>query len=453
MEELVKYVKEYGFVYQGSEIYNGLANTWDYGPLGVELKNKIKQLWWKEFIHKNPQMIGIDSSILMNSDIWRASGHIGGFSDPLIDCKECRTRHRADKIIEDFNSELVGVDGWNNSKMSQYIIDNNIVCPKCGKLNFTDIRQFNLMFSTNMGVVEDETSKVYLRPETAQGIFVNFKNLQRTSRKKIPFGVGQIGKSFRNEITPGNFIFRTKEFEQMEIEYFCEPGTELEWFDFFENKIIEFLALVGIKEENYRIREHDQAELAHYSNKTTDFEYKYPFGWGELWGLASRTDFDLLAHQVSSKQDMGYLDPQTNNKYVPYVIEPSVGAERLFLAILAEAYEKEVLENGEIREVLHLSPKIAPVTVCVLPLVKKLSKEALEVFNLLANTFSTEFDEAGKIGKRYRYQDCIGTPFCITYDYDSLEDLSVTIRSRDTMQQTRVLISDLKEVINTMIGE
>ncbi len=444
MEKIVAHAKQYGYVYQGSEIYNGLANTWDYGPLGVELKNNIKQLWWREFISKKPMNVGLDSAILMNSNVWRSSGHIGGFSDPLLDCKECKTRHRADKLIEDKSKGEVIADGWSNEKMLNYIKDNNIVCPECGELNYTDIRQFNLMFKTNMGVVEDETSAVYLRPETAQGIFVNFKNIARTSRKKVPFGVGQIGKSFRNEITPGNFIFRTREFEQMELEFFCKPGTELEWFDILQQDIVNFLALIGINEENYRIREHDADELSHYSNKTSDVEFKFPFGWGELWGLASRTDFDLNAHQQGSKQDLTYLDPQTNEKYLPYVLEPSVGVDRLFLSILANGYEVETLEDGETREVLHLTPKIAPIQIAVLPLVKKLSEKSDELMEKLADNFRVDTDVTGKIGKRYRRQDVIGTPWCITYDYDSLEDGAVTVRDRDTMQQERIKIEDLE---------
>lgn len=444
MDKIVAHAKQYGYVYQGSEIYNGLANTWDYGPLGVELKNNIKQLWWREFISKKPTNVGLDSAILMNSNVWRSSGHIGGFSDPLLDCKECKTRHRADKLIEDNSKGDVIADGWSNEKMLDYIKEHNIVCPECGELNYTDIRQFNLMFKTNMGVVEDETSAVYLRPETAQGIFVNFKNIARTSRKKVPFGVGQIGKSFRNEITPGNFIFRTREFEQMELEFFCKPGTELEWFDRLQQDIVNFLALIGIKEENYRIREHDEDELSHYSNKTSDVEFKFPFGWGELWGLASRTDFDLNAHQEGSKQDLTYMDPQTNEKYLPYVLEPSVGVDRLFLSILANGYEVEALEDEETREVLHLTPAIAPVQIAILPLVKKLSEKTDELMASLANNFRVDTDVAGKIGKRYRRQDVIGTPWCVTYDYDSLEDGAVTVRDRDTMKQERIKIEDLE---------
>ncbi len=449
MEKLVALAKQYGFVYQGSEIYNGLANTWDYGPLGVELKNNIKKLWWHEFITKELNMVALDSAIFMNSEVWKSSGHVGGFSDPLIDCKACKTRHRADKLIEDFDQELAGVDGWSNEEMLDYINKNEVKCPDCQALDFTDIRQFDLMFNTNMGVIADETSKVYLRPETAQGIFVNFKNIQRTSRKKVPFGVGQIGKSFRNEITPGNFIFRTREFEQMEIEFFCKPGTELEWFDFFEKKIEQFLSDIGIVADNLRIRPHDEQELSHYSNKTTDFEFKFPFGWGELWGLASRTDFDLNAHAAGAKTDMNYMDPHTNEKYVPYVIEPSVGADRLFLAVLANGYHEETLEDGDVREVLNIHPKLAPVKACVMPLVKKLDEQAMEVYNKLANNFACEYDDAGKIGKRYRRQDVIGTPFCITFDFDSLEDQAVTVRHRDSMEQERVQIDELVNYINT----
>ncbi len=451
MDKLVAHAKQYGYVYQGSEIYNGLANTWDYGPLGVELKNNIKQLWWKEFVTKKPNNVGLDSAILMNSDVWKSSGHIGGFSDPLLDCKECKTRHRADKLIEEFTNSEVIADGWSNEAMLDYINDNKIVCPECGALNYTDIRQFNLMFKTNMGVVENDASAVYLRPETAQGIFINFKNIARTSRKKVPFGVGQIGKSFRNEITPGNFIFRTREFEQMELQFFCKPGTELEWFDVLQEDIKQFLKNVGVKEENYRIREHDGDELAHYSNKTSDVEFKFPFGWGELWGLSSRTDFDLKAHQEGSKQDLTYRDPQTNEVYLPYVLEPSVGVDRLFLAILADAYEVEALEDGDTREVMHLDPKIAPIQVAVLPLVKKLSAESQKLVSQLAEDFSVEYDEAGKIGKRYRRQDVVGTPYCVTFDYDSLEDMSVTVRDRDTMEQERVAIKELNEYISKKI--
>ncbi|MBL0701536.1 MAG: glycine--tRNA ligase [Spiroplasma sp.] len=443
MNEIVALAKQYGFIYQGSEIYNGLANTWDYGPLGVELKNNIKQLWWKEFIQKSPYNVGLDSSILMNSDIWKASGHIGGFSDPLVDCKECKSRHRADKLIEDFTKGDVVSDGWNNDELLKYLIDNNIGCPNCGVLNFSDIRNFDLMFKTNMGVLENDAATIYMRPETAQGIFVNFKNIARTTRKKIPFGVGQIGKSFRNEITPGNFIFRTREFEQMELEFFCEPGTEIEWFDYYQGQIIDFLNKIQLDQKLYRIREHEETELSHYSNKTADIEFKYPFGWGELWGLSSRTDFDLMAHEKGSKQDLKYHDPVTNNKYIPYVIEPSVGVDRLLLALLCSAYTKEEMQDGEVREVLKISPLLAPIKVAILPLVKKLSPKATEVYSILANDFNVDFDETGTIGKRYRRQDVIGTPWCLTFDYDSLEDDAVTIRHRDTMDQERIKINEL----------
>ncbi len=451
MEELVAAAKSAGFVYQGSEIYGGLANSWDYGPLGAQLKSNIKNLWWKEFVSKKSQNVGIDSSIIMNTNIWRSSGHIGGFSDPLIDCKECKTRHRADKLIEDHSNQEIVADGWTNEQMSAYLVENNVVCPDCGKLNYTDIRQFDLMFKTNMGVVEDDSSKVYLRPETAQGIFVNFKNIQRTTRKKLPFGVGQIGKSFRNEITPGNFIFRTREFEQMEMEFFCKPGTEIEWFDSLQTDITNFLHLCGIKDENMRIREHDEDELSHYSNKTSDVEFKYPFGWGELWGLASRTDFDMNAHQEGSKQDLTYLDPETNERYLPYVVEPAVGVDRLFLAILANGYEREEVGEGDVREVLRLAPKLAPIKVAVLPLVKKLNPQAEEVFAQLCEEFDVEFDAAGKIGKRYRRYDAIGVPWCVTFDYDSLEDGCVTVRDRDTMEQSRIAISELNDYFRKLI--
>lgn len=446
MEKLINLCKNYGFVYQGSEIYNGLANTWDYGPLGVELKNNIKKLWWQEFVQNEENNVGIDSSILLNPQVWQASGHLQGFVDPLIDCKECHSRFRADKLIEEFNQEII-VDGWDHQKIYDYIIENKIICPNCQKLNYTEIRDFNLMFKTNMGVIENENNTVYLRPETAQGIFINYKNIMRTSRLKVPFGVGQIGKSFRNEITPGNFIFRTREFEQMEMEVFVKPTTELDVFNYYQEKIINFLKTLGIKEENYRLREHSQEELAHYSNKTTDVEFKFPFGYGELWGLASRTDFDLKAHQELSKQDMSYLDPYTNERYIPYVIEPSVGVERLFLAILANAYEEEKLEDDTTREVLHLAYDLAPFKVCVLPLVKKLDDEAKKVFNLLKKEFNTDYDVSGNIGKRYRRQDVIGTPFCITYDYDSNEDGCVTVRHRDSMKQERIKIDDLIKYI------
>ncbi len=445
MEKIIAFCKNYGFVYQGSEIYGGLANSWDYGPLGLLLKNNLKNLWLKEFVLKEKNMEAIDSAIIMNPKVWEASGHIGGFSDPLIDCKECKSRFRADKIVEDFSEGQVNGDKMTNEELEDYINDNNIVCPECGKLNYTNIRSFNLMLATHLGVLEESSSKTYLRPETAQGIFINFKNIARTSRQKVPFGVGQIGKSFRNEITPGNFIFRTREFEQMEIEYFVKPGTELEEFDKLSKKIESFLKLINLNEENYRFREHEKEELAHYSNKTIDVEYKYPFGFGELWGLSSRTDFDLLAHQEISKNDMSYLDPNTNEKYVPYVIEPSVGVDRLFLTILLDAYKEETLEDESVREVLKISPKLAPYEIAILPLVKKLEDKSDEVLSLLNDNFRTTTDLSGKIGKRYRRQDVIGTPYCVTVDYDTLENGTVTIRDRDTMEQELVKIEELND--------
>ncbi len=445
MDKIIAFCKNYGFVYQGSEIYGGLANSWDYGPLGLLLKNNLKNLWLKEFVLKEKNMEAIDSAIIMNPKVWEASGHIGGFSDPLIDCKECKSRFRADKIVEDFSNGQVNGDKMTNEELENYINDNKVVCPECGKLNYTNIRSFNLMLATHLGVLEESSSKTYLRPETAQGIFINFKNIARTSRQKVPFGVGQIGKSFRNEITPGNFIFRTREFEQMEIEYFVKPGTELEEFDKLSKKIEDFLKLINLDENNYRFREHEKEELAHYSNKTIDVEYKYPFGFGELWGLSSRTDFDLLAHQEISKIDMSYLDPNTNEKYVPYVIEPSVGVDRLFLTILLDAYKEETLEDESIREVLKISPKLAPYEIAVLPLVKKLEDKSDEVLSLLNENFRTTTDLSGKIGKRYRRQDVIGTPYCVTIDYDTLENGTVTIRDRDTMEQELVNIEELND--------
>lgn len=443
---ILNHAKQYGFVYQGSEIYNGLSNTWDYGPLGIEMKNALKQLWYKEFVTKDPKVVGIDSSIILNPNVWKSSGHIGGFSDPLIDCKNCRNRYRADKLIEGFDNKIVA-DGWSNEKLSNFIIDNNIECPNCKKVDYTSIRQFNLMFKSSIGVVEDASSEVYLRPETAQGIFINFKNVARTTRMKVPFGVGQIGKSFRNEISPGNFIFRTREFEQMELEFFTKPGTEIKWFDFYQQKMLDFLKLLNIKTENIKIHEHASDELSHYSNKTIDLEYNYPFGFSELWGLASRTDFDLKSHQEGSGVDLSYRDPHTNEVYLPYVIEPSVGVDRLMLAILCDAYEVETLEDDTTREVMKLSYHVAPIQVAILPLVKKLSDNAMELYTLLSDEFRVDFDETQTIGKRYRRQDVIGTPYCITYDYDSIEDNCVTVRERDSMNQNRVLISDLVNYI------
>jgi glycyl-tRNA synthetase len=452
MEKIVNYAKSLGFVYQGSEIYGGLSNTWDYGPLGVELKNNIKKAWWKKFIQESKYNVGLDSAILMNPQTWVASGHVGGFSDPLMDCKSCKTRHRADKLIEEFSKNEVNPGGWTNEQLQTYIKENHIACPECGKEDFTDIRQFELMFKTHQGVIQDDKSAVYLRPETAQGIFVNFKNIQRTSRKKIPFGVGQIGKSFRNEITPGNFIFRTREFEQMELEFFCEPGTDLEWYEYWKTYCFDFVKSLGVKTEKLRIREHTMEELSHYSKGTADIEYLFPFGFGELWGIADRTDYDLKAHQNESGQALDYLDPHTNQKYIPYVIEPSVGVERLFLTIFTDAYEEETLENGETREVLHLHPVLAPFKVAVLPLVKKLDEEASKVYEMLAKDFMTEYDVTGNIGKRYRRQDAIGTPYCVTFDYDSLEDQSVTVRERDSMEQVRIPISELNAYIASRIN-
>lgn len=445
MNDIVSLAKSRGFIFPGSEIYGGLANTWDYGPLGVELKNNVKKAWWKKFVQESSHNVGLDSAILMNPETWVASGHVGGFNDPLMDCRECKARFRADKLIEEFmqkRGEEIVVDGWSNEKMQNFIKENNIPCPKCGKSNFTEIRQFNLMFKTHQGVVEDSKSDIYLRPETAQGIFVNFKNVQRSARKKVPFGIAQVGKSFRNEITPGNFIFRTREFEQMELEFFCKPGEDLEWFHYWKNFCKSWLLEFGIREENIRLRDHSQEELSHYSNATTDIEYRFPFGWGELWGIADRTDFDLTQHQNHSGQDMTYLDPTTNERYVPYCIEPSVGVDRVLLAFLVDAYEVEELEKDS-RTILKLHPQLAPIKAAVLPLTKKLKKKAEEVYRILNKKFMVEYDETGSIGKRYRRQDEIGTPYCITIDFDTLEDQSVTIRDRDTMEQVRIPIEKL----------
>ena len=442
MEQVVSLCKNRGFVYPGSEIYGGLSNTWDYGPLGVEFKNNVKRAWWRKFVQENPYNVGLDSAILMNPQVWVASGHVGGFSDPLMDCKSCKTRHRADKLIEDTG---VNPAGWSFEQMSQYIKDNNIACPDCGGHDFTDIRQFNLMFKTFQGVTEDAKNELYLRPETAQGIFVNFLNIQRTTRKKLPFGVCQIGKSFRNEITPGNFTFRTREFEQMELEFFCKPGSELDWFAYWKDFCHKWLLSLGMKDNNLRLRDHEKEELSHYSNATTDFEYLFPFGWGELWGVASRTNFDLTRHQETSGKSMEYFDQEQNEKYLPYVIEPSLGADRVALAFLVDAYDEEVVdaEKNDTRVVLHLHPALAPFKAAVLPLSKKLSEQAQEVYAMLAKHFMVDYDDAGSIGKRYRRQDEIGTPFCITFDFDSVEDGAVTIRDRDTMQQERVKIDEL----------
>ena len=450
MEKIVALAKSRGFVFPGSEIYGGLANTWDYGPLGVELKNNVKKAWWKKFVQESPYNTGVDCAILMNPQVWVASGHVGGFNDPLTDCKECHERFRADNIIEDYNKAngIEGnADGWTNEQMMDYIKEKHIPCPTCGAHNFTDIRQFNLMFKTHAGVTEEEKNVVYMRPETAQGIFVNFKNVQRTTRKKIPFGIGQIGKSFRNEITPGNFTFRTREFEQMELEFFCKPGTELEWFSYWKDFCKNWLLSLNIAESSIVMRDHDPAELAHYSNGTTDIEFMFPFGRGELWGIASRTDFDLKAHASHSGENMEYFDPAANEKYVPYCIEPSLGADRVTLAFLCEAYDEQELEGGDVRTVLHFHPALAPVKAAVLPLSKKLNEPAMEVYNELCKYFNCEFDDAQSIGKRYRRQDEIGTPVCITYDFDSAEDGCVTVRDRDTMQQERISISDLRSYI------
>ncbi len=454
METIVNLAKNRGFVYAGSEIYGGLANSWDYGPLGVELKNNVKKAWWKKFVQECPYNVGLDSAILMNPETWVASGHLGGFSDPLMDCKSCKTRHRADKLIEDYVAENCLDDNpaaMSDEEMSNYIAEKGIVCPHCGSKDFTDIRKFNLMFKTFQGVTEDSSSTLYLRPETAQGIFVNFKNIARTSRKKIPFGVAQIGKSFRNEITPGNFIFRTREFEQMELEFFCKPGTDLEWFEFWRGYCKKWLLDLGMDEDSLRLRDHDKDELCFYSKATTDFEFMFPFGWGELWGVADRTDYDLTQHTNHSGEAMEYFDPETNEKYTPYVIEPSLGADRVLLAFLCNAYDEETDEKGDTRVVMHFHPALAPFKAAVLPLSKKLSNEATEIYNELSKYFPVDFDDAGSIGKRYRREDEIGTPICITYDFDSLEDKCVTVRDRDTMEQKRIPITELKAYIEKAI--
>ncbi len=450
MEKLVALCKSRGFVFSGSEIYGGLANTWDYGPLGVELKNNVKKAWWKKFVTEQPLNTGLDCAILMNPNVWVASGHVGGFSDPLMDCKSCKARHRADNLIENYIAKHnldINIAGWTNEQMEKFIIDNKIACPDCGNSNFTGVRQFNLMFKTFQGVNEDTANTVYLRPETAQGIFVNFKNVQRTTRMKVPFGVCQIGKSFRNEITPGNFTFRTREFEQMELEFFCKPGTDLEWFEYWRAYCRDWLLGLGIKQERLKLRDHDKEELSFYSKATTDFEYLFPFGWGELWGIADRTDYDLKAHQTTSGVNMEYTDPVTNEKYVPYVVEPSLGADRMVLAFLCNAYEEEELEGGDTRVVLHLHHALAPYKVAVLPLQKKLTEKAEEIYKNLCKKFSCTFDETASIGKRYRRQDEIGTPYCVTIDFDSLEDNCVTVRERDSMAQVRISIDELDEYL------
>ncbi len=454
MEKIISLCKGKGFIFPGSEIYGGLANTWDYGPLGVELKNNVKKSWWQKFVQESTYNVGVDCAILMNPEVWVASGHVGGFSDPLMDCKACKSRYRADKLIEDFNHEKgtdMVVDGWSNKEMEEYIKEHNIVCPDCGKNDWTGIRQFNLMFKTFQGVTEDSSSTVYLRPETAQGIFVNFKNVQRTTRKKVPFGICQVGKSFRNEITPGNFTFRTREFEQMELEFFCKPGTDLEWFEYWRSFCKKWLLDLGIKEESLRLRDHSKEELAFYSKATTDFEFLFPFGWGELWGVADRTDYDLKQHMDHSGENMEYLDPVTNEKYVPYCVEPSLGADRVTLAFLCNAFEEETLENGDVRNVLHLHPVLAPYKCAVLPLQKKLSEKALEIHAQLAKCFPVDYDEAGSIGKRYRRQDENGTPYCVTVDFDTLEKGTVTVRDRDTMGQITLPVEEVADFIKSKL--
>ena len=450
MEKIVALAKSRGFVYPGSEIYGGLANSWDYGNIGVELKNNIKRAWWQKFVQESPYNVGVDCAILMNTQTWVASGHIGSFSDPLMDCKECHERFRADKLIEDYCEENgikldEGVDGWSHDKMQDFIREHSIPCPSCGKHNFTDIREFNLMFKTFQGVTEDAKNTVYLRPETAQGIFVNFKNVQRTSRKKVPFGIGQIGKSFRNEITPGNFIFRIREFEQMELEFFCKPNTDLEWFKYWKDYCIKWLKDLGIKDDKLRARDHAKEELAFYSKATTDLEFLFPFGWGELWGIADRTDYDLGRHQEVSGEDLSYFDDETNERYIPYVIEPSLGADRVTLAFLCQAYDEEELEGGDVRTVMHFHPAIAPIKIGILPLSKKLNEGAEKIYAELSKYWNCEFDDRGNIGKRYRRQDEIGTPYCITYDFDSETDNAVTVRDRDSMEQVRVPTAELRD--------
>ena len=454
MEKVVNLCKSRGYIYPGSEIYGGLANSWDYGPLGVEFKNNIKKAWMKKFIQENKYNVGLDAAILMNPETWVASGHVGGFSDPLIDCKSCKTRHRADKLIEDWlkeNNKEEVVDGWSDEKMVDFIHENNIKCPDCGASDFTPIRKFNLMFKTFQGVTEDSKSELYLRPETAQGIFVNFKNVLRTTRRKLPMGIGQVGKSFRNEITPGNFLFRIREFEQMELEFFCKPGTDMEWFEYWRAFCKNWLLSLGMNEESLRLRDHSPEELCFYSKGTTDIEFKFPFGWGELWGIADRTDYDLKQHAEHSKEDFTYLDQETGEKFIPYCVEPSLGCDRVALAFLCNAYDEEEIAEGDTRTVLHLHPALAPYKVAVLPLSKKLSPKAEEIYTKLSKKYMCEYDEAGSIGKRYRREDEIGTPYCITVDFETENDNSVTIRDRDTMEQVRVKIDDLENWIDEKI--
>lgn len=455
MDKLVALCKVRGFIFSGSEIYGGLANTWDYGPLGVEFKNNVKRAWWKKFVQESRHNVGLDSAILMNRNVWVASGHVGNFNDPLMDCRACKTRFRADKLVEDdaiANGDALQADGWSNEQLEAYIAAHNIGCPECGKHDFTSIRKFNMMFRTHQGVTEDSAAEIYLRPETAQGIFVNFRNIIRSTRRRLPMGVCQIGKSFRNEITPGNFIFRTREFEQMELEFFCKPGEDLEWFGYWRAFCHQWLLDLGIKPENLRLRDHKAEELSHYSKATTDFEFQFPFGWGELWGVADRTDFDLTAHQNQSGESMEYIDPITNERYVPYVVEPSLGADRVALAFLCNAYAEEQLENDS-RVVLRLHPALAPYKAAVLPLQKnKLGQAAQELYQELARDFMIEYDETGSIGKRYRRQDEIGTPFCITVDFDTEPTGTVTVRERDSMQQERVAVQDLRQYIAQRIA-
>ena len=452
MEDIVNYCKQYGFIFQGSEIYGGLSNTWDYGPLGRELKENIRRAWWKKFIQENPYNYGLDAAILMNPEVWVASGHVTNFNDPLIDCKKCKSRHRADKLIEEYTEGTETADGWDNEKIEKFIADHHITCPKCGASDFTPIRKFNLLFETHQGVTEDTKSKVYLRGETAQGIFVNFLNVQRTMRAKVPFGIGQTGKSFRNEITPGNFTFRTREFEQMELEFFCKPNTDLEWFGYWKNYCIDWLKSLGMKKENLRYRDHSKEELSFYSKATTDIEFLFPMGWGELWGIADRTDYDLTVHMEHSKTDLRYLDPETNEKYTPYVIEPSLGLDRVILAFICNSYEKEELANGENREVLKIHPALAPVKATILPLIKKVhGQKAMEVYATLCKHFNVSYDESGSIGKRYRRSDAVGTPFCITVDDESLESNIVTVRDRDSMEQIKLNIDELTNYIQEKI--
>ncbi len=452
MEELVNYCKQYGYIFQGSEIYGGLANSWDYGSLGVELKNNIRKAWWKKFVQENPYNYGLDSAIILNPEVWVASGHVTSFNDPLIDCKKCKSRHRADKLIEDFTKGKETGDGWENEKLEAFIIENKIPCPKCGQNDFTSIRKFNLLYETYQGVTEDNRNKVYLRGETAQGIFVNFLNVQRSMRLKVPFGICQTGKAFRNEITPGNFIFRTREFEQMEMEFFCKPGTDLEWFGYWKSFCIEFLKELGLRKENLRYRDHAKEELAFYSKATTDIEFLFPMGWGELWGIADRTDYDLKAHETHSKSEIKYLDPETNEKYVPYVIEPSVGLDRLLLAILSDAYTLEKINENDERVVLKIHPYLAPIKVTILPLIKKMhGDKAMEVYSRLCKEFNCSYDESGSIGKRYRRCDAIGTPFCITVDDDTINNNTVTVRFRDSMEQLKVSLDEIKEFVGDKI--